>query len=219
MNPVTIIGFDPSTYTRSVRMACVEKDVPYELTSNGMTGPGDLKSEPFLAHNPFGLIPVLRHGDVTLFETMAICRYIDRAFDGPPLVPADTLGEAIMEQWASALACTIDRNLVRRYVIEYAFPKGPDGAPDRQAIDAALPDVRRDLGCLNDALASGPFISGDAPSIADFMLLPMIDYVSIMPEGTELMADAPHVARFRDAFSQRPSYAETLPERLKGNVS
>jgi glutathione S-transferase len=38
-----------------------------------------------VAIHPFGKIPVMRHGDVTLAESRAICGYVDRAFDGPAL--------------------------------------------------------------------------------------------------------------------------------------
>ena len=39
------------------------------------------------AIHPFKLVPCMRHGDLALAESRAICTYIDQAFDGPPLVP------------------------------------------------------------------------------------------------------------------------------------
>ncbi len=48
--------------------------------------------------NPFGRVPVLRHGQFDLYETSAITRYVDAAFDGPRLVPDDPRASAQMAQ-------------------------------------------------------------------------------------------------------------------------
>jgi glutathione S-transferase len=43
-------------------------------------------------------MPALTHGDVTLYETLAVTQYTDGAFDGPALQPADPAGRARMSQ-------------------------------------------------------------------------------------------------------------------------
>ena len=53
------------------------------------------------AIHPFGKIPVMRHGDVTLCELKAIATYIDRVFDGPKVIPEDPKRAAQVEQWVS----------------------------------------------------------------------------------------------------------------------
>ena len=87
MARLEIIGFDVSNSVRTTRIACAEKGVDYELTANGLTAISDIKPEKHLALHPFGRIPAMQHGDVVLFDTAAICRYIDYVFDGPRLVP------------------------------------------------------------------------------------------------------------------------------------
>jgi len=72
----------------------------------------------------------MRHGDVMLFESKAICAYVDRAFDGPPLIPADAISAALVEQWISLINSAIDPVCVRQYLLAYFFPGTPDGAPD-----------------------------------------------------------------------------------------
>ena len=49
----------------------------------------DLKKPEHLARHPYGRIPAMRHGDVELFESTAICAYVNGAFDGPSLVPGE----------------------------------------------------------------------------------------------------------------------------------
>ena len=205
MSDVTLLGPDISAYVRIARIACVEKGISHELNNEHISGVEDLRSDAHPAYHPFGRIPVLLHDDFTLFETSAICRYIDATFDGP----------ALMEQWISAYNDYVNPALIRDHVLHYAFPKSPDGTPDRDAIDAGLPKVRDTLKILNTALEAGPYYLGQTPTIADFFLLPAIDYLATTPEGADLLAAAPNVAAFRTAFADRASYAATLPETLK----
>ena len=215
MSEIEIVGVDMSPFVRTCRIACVEKGVSYDLSFDYPNGLEDLQSDAHLALHPFGRMPVMRHGDFVLFESSAICRYIDGTFDGAALVPGERRQAAIMEQWISAFADYVIPRVARDYIVQYAFPKGPDGTPDMEAINKALPQVRSTLKILNKALEDGPYLLGETPYIADFYLLPVFDYVAAMPEGAELLGAAPNIARFRDAFSKRASYAATLPDRLK----
>ncbi|MDA7947424.1 MAG: glutathione S-transferase family protein [Hyphomicrobiaceae bacterium] len=215
MSDVTLIGPEFSTYVRSARIACVEKGITHDLNTDHLSGPESLNSDAHLAYHPFGRIPVLLHDDFRLFETSAICRYVDATFDGPPLVPTERRQAALMEQWISAYNDYVSPVVLRRHILPYAFPQGPDGAPDREVIDAGLPEVANMLKILNAALETGPFFLGQTPTIADFFLLPAIDYLRTTPEGPDLLAAAPNVARHRDAFTERKSYSQTLPERLR----
>jgi glutathione S-transferase len=83
MADLILYGFPQSNYVRAARMACVEKGVPHTLEPAGPHSPAILEM------NPFGKMPAMRHGDFTLYETSAIMRYIDDAFAGPRLTPAD----------------------------------------------------------------------------------------------------------------------------------
>jgi glutathione S-transferase len=213
MAKLEIIGFDISNWVRAARIACEEKGVAYELTTNGMNGFDDMRSESHLALHPFGRIPPLRHGDVVLFETAAICRYVDSMFPGRPLVPEDKLEAARMEQWVSAMIDYISRSIMGRCVVQYVLPRFTGSAVNHEMIDAAIPDIRRHLAILDKALAKGPFLHGGTPHIDDFILLPMIDaLVAVAPEGPGLVAEAPNVARHRAEFATRPSYSPTIPQ-------
>jgi glutathione S-transferase len=64
-------------------MVCEEKGIEYVLTEKPLGAPE------LLAIHPFGKMPVLRHGDVELFESKAIATYLDRSFPGPPVFPSD----------------------------------------------------------------------------------------------------------------------------------
>ena len=86
MTQPTVHGPGFSTYVRSVRIALEEKGVPYQLNEfNFFEG---MPAEQLQRH-PFGKVPAFEHDDFMLYETFAICRYIDEAFDGPRLQPED----------------------------------------------------------------------------------------------------------------------------------
>jgi len=219
MSELILYGAPQSSYVWSARMACVEKGVPYRLDDERYRGLGGLTSPEHLALHPFGKMPAMRHGDLVLYETAAICRYIDAAFDGPPLQPTDPAAIGRMEQWIGVFNVYVYDDLVRRCVLQYAFPSGPDGAPNRAVIDRARANMERDLGVLDAAYADGDFLAGgDSPTIADLLAAPILTYFARTPEGEALMAGAANVSRALAALQARPSFAETTPPPPPGSA-
>jgi glutathione S-transferase len=147
---------------------------------------------------------------------LAIGHYVDRMFDGPALVPEDPLEAVRMEQWASALIDYVSRSIMGRCVVQYVLPQFTGKPIDRATIDGAIPDIRNHLAILDRALAKGPFLHGEKPHLDDFILMPMVDALAaVAPEGPELIAEAPNVARHRAAFQGRPSYYSTIPQMFR----
>lgn len=205
MATVEILGFAPSTYTRVARMTCEEKGVAYALKPCAPHAPE------VLAIHPFGKIPVLRHGDFTLCESKAIATYIDRAFDGPPLFPAELRALARAEQWVSIVNSVMDPVMIRTYLFGYFFPKTGDGKPDRALIDGALPALRAQIGVLDAAVAPTGFLAGDRFSFADINLMPILYYLRMFPEGADLIGGAQSLAAYYERHAQRPSFKNTIP--------
>ncbi|MDP1966403.1 MAG: glutathione S-transferase N-terminal domain-containing protein [Reyranella sp.] len=120
-----IIGSSRSTYTRVACMVCEEKGIEYVLTERPLRAPE------ILAIHPFDKMPVLRHGDVELFESKTIATYLDRVFPAPFVFPTDPHFSALTEQWVSLVNTVIDPILIRTYLFAYIAPKTADGKPDR----------------------------------------------------------------------------------------
>jgi glutathione S-transferase len=90
MASIKLLGLRISVYTRIARLALEEKKVDYELQEVDIfadTGP----PAEYLECNPFGTIPCLRYGNFSLYETGAICRYVDEMFLGIPPYSTATL--------------------------------------------------------------------------------------------------------------------------------
>jgi len=197
-----IIGSARSTYTRVVRMVCEEKGIDYELTECALGAP-ELR-----AIHPLGKMPVLRHGDVTLFESKAIATYLDRGFPGPQLLPSDPRLAALTEQWVSLVNTVIDRTLIRTYLFAYIRA---GGAPDRETIEAVMPAVREQLGILDRAVAGTGYLVDDQFTFADINLMPILERIRLAPEGAAALAATSHLAAYYDRHAARPSFAATVP--------
>ncbi|MEN8195231.1 MAG: glutathione S-transferase family protein [Pseudomonadota bacterium] len=207
---IKIHGLPYSSYTCTVLMTCIEKGAPFELDATGLSPISGARKRPHIDRHPFGRIPAIEDGDFQLFETSAICRYIDEKFDGPNLVPAGMHDRALMEQWISAINSYLDESFIRRFVLQYAFPRGENGQPDRAAIDAAIPGVRRSLRILNRYYGKAGYLVADSLTLADIFLAPILFYLGRTPEGPDLLRKAPSVERGLKVISERASFVETF---------
>ncbi|HZT89632.1 MAG TPA: glutathione S-transferase family protein [Stellaceae bacterium] len=207
MPTLQIIGAPQSNYVWVCRIACLEKGVPYELL------PVFPHTPEVDAIHPFGKIPAMRHGDVTLCESRAITYYIDHAFDGPPLAPRDPVKGAQTEQWISLVNTTIDPLLVRQYLLGYFFPGTPDNSPNRTVIDAALPKMEPHFALLDRAVARTGHLVGDSLTLADINLVPILFYMNMsrLPESSAMLAAKPNLKGYFDRLMQRKSVADTIP--------
>jgi glutathione S-transferase len=99
MSDPIVYGFPRSTFVNIVRLILTHKDVAY--------GFHDLEpvmgKQEHLALHPFDRVPILRHGDFTVYETSAIVFYIDETFPGPRLTPQHVRARGRMNQWISAV--------------------------------------------------------------------------------------------------------------------
>ena len=196
---VTLLGDPRSTYTRSARMGLAEKGIRYRLQRCGPHTPeiGEL--------HPWGRIPAFRDGDVQLFETTAILRYVEEAFPGPTLLPQNIRDRALAEQWASAVNAYFYDLAVRRYVLQHLFNKD-----DASVRDAAAKELPAALGRF-EAGYSRPFLAGQSPTLPDFLLAPIVGYLEAFPESKAMLSNCPKLMRAHEAMKARASWKETQP--------
>lgn len=201
-----VMGDGRSPYTRSVRIAFMEKGIAHTHQAIAPHTPE------ILANNPFGKIPVLRLGELSLYESSAILRYLNETYAGPALMPEEAKARAKAEQWISAINCYGYPAIARNYVLQYVFPRGSDGKPDRAVIEAAVAEIRKVLAALDAAYGDGDYLVENALSLPDILLAPMVNYLGLFPEGKDLLAMHHNVRRAQETFAARPSFiAATRP--------
>lgn len=205
-----IYGPAYSAFARTVRLALEEKGVDYSLIEVDIFSDAH-KTPEHLARHPFGKVPAFEHDGFTLYETDAITRYVNEAFDGPDLEPADPRARALMTQAIGVISgygypCIIGQIFIQRAVMPMM-----GGAADESAIEAAVPEARVCISALEALIGDKVYLAGETLSRADLFLIPVYDYLSQTPEGETLLAAAPNLQRWWNSISTRPSVEKTTP--------
>jgi glutathione S-transferase len=209
MAELQIIGGPQSNFVWVTRIHCAEKGVPYKYV---VAMPHTPEVD---AIHPFGKIPVMRHGDVTLCESRAICGYINRVFEGPTLVPSDPAGASQVEQWVSIICTTIDPLWIRQYYAAYVLAARAGLAePDRARIADTIPKMEPQFAIMDRAVAKTGHLVGESFTLADAYLTPILFYMNAVPESRPLLAKSPHLAAYLDRHLGRKSVQETKPAQL-----
>ena len=199
-----------STYARTVRLALEEKGVDYELVEVDLLS-GAAKAPEHLARHPFGKVPAFEHDGLVLYETDAITRYINEAFEGPALEPADVRERARMTQAINVIGNYAYPAMIGQIFIQRAIMPMMGNAADEAAIAAAMPQAETSVAALEKLIDGDAYLAGSQLSRADMLLIPVYDYFSQTPEGQQLLAAAPNLQRWWQSVQSRPSVEKTRP--------
>lgn len=207
---VEIYGPQFSTMVRSVALVCEEKGLPYQVGMRLADEEIALKSARHLALHPFAKLPVIQHQGQVLFETAPICRYLDGVTADNPLQPESPYQIALVDQWCQALSLYVDQVLVRQFLLEFAFPKGEQGAIRMDVVAEVQPKVVAMLATLETQLGDKPFFCTDQYTVADALLTPMLDYLGNLPMAAQLFAQAPNLHAYIERMRARASGQNVL---------
>jgi glutathione S-transferase len=202
MSEPTVYGFPRSTFVNIVRLILTHKGVAYRFHD---LEPVMGKPE-HLALHPFDRVPILRHGDLTVYETSAIAAYVDEAFGGASLTPRDIKARARMNQWIGAVNSYYYPYMIYHVTHErLVFPE-LGIASDEKVVAHALPKVENALAVAERQLGHGKsFLLGDELSIADFYLLPCSFAFSLTAEGQAMYPKFPAFRRWRERMDSLPA--------------
>ncbi len=205
--PLILTGWRHSVYTRIVRLVLAEKGLTAVFRD---VDPFAQPKPPGLS--PFGLVPVLRQGGFSLYETCAITRWLDESFAGQSLQPQDARARARMAQVIAVADAHGYRPMVRQVygggVFAPAEGRPRDGAAVAAGLDGAVPV----LAALEGLAAEGRvLVPGGAITLADLHLAAMVDAFTRAPEGRAALEARPALARWWVALRGRPALAATDP--------
>src|SRR5256714_2085536 len=180
MSDPIVYGFPRSTFVNIVRLVLTHKQVPYSFH--------DLEPEmgkpSHLALHPFNRVPILRHGDFTVYETSAIVAYLEEAFPKLALQPKSARDRARMHQWISAVNSYYYPYMI--YHVSHERNVFPElGIPtDEKVVAHALPKIETGLQALERELVHGKtYLLGSDLSLADFFMLPSTYAFGLAEEG------------------------------------
>jgi glutathione S-transferase len=172
MNPIVLYRNPLSGHAHRVELFCSLLQLPVRLVDVNLRG-GEQKKPEFLRKNPFGQVPVIEDGDVTLADSNAILVYLAGRYDKTgSWYPREPLAAARVQQWLSVAAGQLAAGpATARGVKVFGFPLDHARAA---AVAGQL------FAVLEQALAKQPYLTGSTPTIADVAIY---SYTALAPEG------------------------------------
>ena len=201
-----------SPYSWRVWLALELKGVPYNLKELSFQN-NDTKKPEFVALNPRHTVPTIVEDGYVLWESLAILEYLDERFAaGPKLYPGDARARARIRRLIREIDDHLDREGIDPITTELFW--AGDKGPDMDKVAKGRERVREELDYLAKELR-GPFLAGDAPSAADFVLMPWLGYVARItfrkPETKLLDVVPPSLAEYKKRIEALPYYDKTFP--------
>ena len=206
---VELYGYQYSVYSWIARLALHEKGVVYNW----------LEVDPFsenvpasyLAIHPFKRVPALVHDGFAVYETGAITRYVDEAFEGPKLQPTEPRERARCSQIMSIVDSYAYWPLVRQVFSHRVFRPALRRPVDESEVERGLEAAPKVLAALETIAGRGQYLTGEDLSLADIHLAPMISYFVLAPEGLALLQKHIRLSRWWSALSRRAALLATMP--------
>jgi glutathione S-transferase len=205
MTDLTLTTFDwvpkmPRGYVRDIRVrwALEEAGLPYRVESVPF---GDRNAEHF-AHQPFGQVPWLTDGDISIFESGAILLHLGEQSDA--LMPADPRGRSEAMEWLFAALNSVEAASLPWSIFIFSGDKAE--TPGRKHLEDFL---KARLQHMETVLAGREWLAGTF-SVADILMADVLRLVDRFDGLAKCPACHDYVAR----ATSRPSFAKAYADQL-----
>lgn len=182
------------------RWACEEMGIDYaEHLISAVNRPAEHYRD-----QPWGQVPVLRDGDVRLFESGAILLHL--AERDPALLPRDPQGRATVTSWLFAAYNSVEPLMFELSNVDL-FAAGEEWAKLRRP--GLMEFIHQRFGKLAEALGDRPWLAGDF-SVADIAM------ATVLREGIEsgAVAEHPKLEAYLARCLDRPAFDRALKAQL-----
>lgn len=209
MTQLKLHGSSASTYVRTVRLLLAEKGLDYELLDvNFVTD--EQKTETYKKLHPYSKMPVFSDGDFSVYETIAICNYIDRTYPADaPLRPTDIRLQAKMERLINSYTSYMFSAMIGQVVWQRIVEPLKGNTADESIVSAALPEVTRMLERLNEELAGDTYFVDNTLSLFDLFLAPAYNYLMMIEEIKAVNDNLPALNAWWQNVSSLESFKAT----------
>lgn len=200
MSKLELMSAEVCPFAQRTLILLAEKGLEYDLHEV------DLSNKPdwFDAISPYSKVPVLVHGDVTLYESAIINEYLDETFPEPPMMPPSPAQRAEARIW-------IDFDNTKFVPLFYKVLLAKD-LEQRQALADALIDAVSFME--QNALtkrSGGPYWLGDTFSLVDMALYPHFERFSVLQHyrGISIPDSCGAILDWIAAVGERPGVKST----------
>ena len=199
---LTGYGRATSSNVQIVMWAIAELGLDAERHDIGHSYGGNDTAE-YLAMNPNGKVPVLKDGDLVMWESAAILRYLAARYGAPPFWPDDPARRAKLDMWAE----WIKTEFAPTFNMGVFWPKVRVAAADRDeaAVAAAVEKVKPLARMLDARIGDGPWMEGDWLTFADIAVGHQLYRYYTVPFDR---AETPALDAYYKRLTERPAYAE-----------
>lgn len=198
-----LCGFSASNYYNKVKLALLEKGVPFteELAWIGQT---DAQA------SPLGKVPYLKTEHGALCESGVIMEYIEQRYPQNPLLPAEPFAAAKVRELVTFLELHLE--LVARNLYPQAFFGGQisDSAKEKTAAQ-----LEKNVAAFGQLAQFNPYMLGDSLTFADcaaVVHLPLVSAATKIIYGRDFLADLP-VREYLKRMNERPTLQQVNADR------
>src|SRR3954465_14255631 len=221
-----LCGFHLSNYHNKVRIALLEKGVPFE--EDATCSPS--QKDEWLARSTIGKVPILElEGGRRIAESEVICEYLEEAYPQKPLLPKDPYERAKVRELVTFVELHLEL-VARRLYPSLFFGAAPASEDTKKSVEKGLvKGVRglKALGRFSPYLAGSELTPADCaafvspPALADgpaCVSLPLVTLVSKNAFGRDLLEEIPQVKPYLKMLGERPAFARVNEDRKKAQA-
>jgi glutathione S-transferase len=205
-----LCGFAASNYYNKVKLALLEKDIPFEEELVWASQQDDM-----LARSPLGKVPFIETAQGNLSESQAINDYLEDAHPQKPMAPAGPYERGRLHEFCTLMDWYIEWP-ARRLYAEAMF----GGKVSDETREQVKKDLAKGVRAFRQRARFGPYVMGDKMTYADFTAfvhLPLIGMATKIIYGTDVFEDLPQVRPYIKMLKERPHFQRVEADR-KQNV-
>ncbi|WOB09029.1 glutathione S-transferase [Piscinibacter gummiphilus] len=201
MTPIHLYQHPLSGHAHRVKLLLSMLDLPFEEQLIDVSK-GEQRHPEFLALNPFGQVPVIQDGDITLADSNAILTYLALRYDDSGRwLPRDPVGAARVQRWLSVAAGQLVNGPGNaRIAVLFGRPR------DERCGEIAAQLFQR----MEAHLATSPYLAAEHPTIAD---LALYSYTSHAPEGGVSLEPYPQLRAWLARIEALPGYVSMVRQK------
>ena len=202
---LTLCGFAASNYYNKVKLALLEKEVPFEEKLVWVDRSPELMQKSIL-----GKIPYFEIDNEVLFESQAMVEYLEDAYPEKPLMPTNPVERAEVRQLIIFMELHLE--LVARELYGEAFFGGKVSDETKVRVEKIL---KRNTAAFGKLAKFAPFIAGSTFTLADCVALahlPMVGQATKAIYGVDMLADYP-IRDYVKKLGERPTVQKVDADR------
>lgn len=192
--PIKLYRFRLSGHSHRIELMLSLLNLPYEVIEVDRAS-NENKQPAFLTMNPFGQVPVIQDGDITLADSNAILVYLAGKYDEGNWFPREPLLAAKVQRWLSVAAGELASGPARaRLAVVFNMPV---------AADEAIARSHELFSIMDSQLEKSSYLAGDTPTIAD---IANYTYTAHAPEGNVSLEPYSHLRKWLQSIEGLPGF-------------